>query len=45
MEGFKSYFGKSGIIEVNLIVFIKNAFIYYTVGHVRKFVLNLTCHE
>lgn len=33
MEGFKSYFGTSGAIEMNLIGFIKNAFIYYTVGN------------
>lgn len=45
MEGFKSYFGRSGTIEMKLIYcFHKNALIYYIVGHVpvRKFMLSLT---
>lgn len=45
MEGFKSYFEKSGTIEIKLIYcFHKNALIYYIIGHVpvRKFMLSLT---
>lgn len=48
MEGFKSYFGRSGTIEIKSIYcFCKNALIYCILGHVsvRKFMLNLACHE
>lgn len=48
MEGFKSYFGRSGAIGMKLIhCFHKNALIYYILGHVsiRKFMLSLTCLE
>lgn len=48
MEGFKSYFGKSGTIGIKLIYcFHKNALIYYIVDYVpvRKFMSSLTCRE
>lgn len=48
MEGFKSYFGRSGTDEIKLIYcFHKNALIYYILGHVsvRKLMLSLMCHE
>lgn len=48
MEGFKSYFGRSGTIEIKLIYhFHKNALIYYILGHVPvgKFMLSFSCRE